>query len=168
LRPCEIIFARLSKFRAILRPWGAKPETHCCNRIAHLPGRLRAHHNPDENMEDDMQYMALIYSDPAAGPAYGTPEFKQMMDGYFAFTAELKAKGGFIAGEGLKPVETATSVRLRGGKTETMDGPFAETKEHLGGFYLFDAPDLDTAIKIAAMIPTVAWGTVELRPVMTW
>jgi len=119
-------------------------------------------------MEDDMQYMALIYSDPAAGPAYGTPEFKQMMDGYFAFTAELKAKGGFIAGEGLKPVETATSVRLRGGKTETMDGPFAETKEHLGGFYLFDAPDLDTAIKIAAMIPTVAWGTVELRPVMTW
>jgi hypothetical protein len=115
-----------------------------------------------------MQYMALIYSAPDKGPTYGTAEFKTMMDGYFAFTAELKAKGAYIAGEGLKDVDTATTVRVRGGKTETMDGPFAETKEHLGGFYVFEAPDLDTATKIAAMIPTALWGTIELRPVMQY
>ena len=115
-----------------------------------------------------MQYLALIYSAPAADPKYGSPEFGAMMAGYTAFTAELKAKGGFIAGEGLKPVETATSVRVRNGKTETMDGPFAETKEHLAGFYMIEAPDLDTATKIAAMIPTAAWGTIELRPVAVY
>ncbi len=115
-----------------------------------------------------MQYLALIYSSPDANPKYGSPEFGTMMAGYNAFTAELKAKGAFLAGEGLKDVQTATSVRVRGGKTETMDGPFAETKEHLGGFYMIDAPDLDTAIKIASMIPTAAWGTIELRPVMTY
>ena len=115
-----------------------------------------------------MQYLALIYSAPANEPKYGSPEFKAMMDGYSAFTAELKARGAFVAGDGLKPVETATSVRVRGGKTETMDGPFAETKEHLGGYYLIEVPDLDAAIKCAAMIPTAGYGTVELRPVMVY
>lgn len=115
-----------------------------------------------------MQYLALIYSAPSTNPVYGSPEFKTMMDGYFAFTTELKATGAWLGGEGLKPVETATSIRVRGGKTETMDGPFAETKEHLGGFYMFEAPDLDTATKIAAMIPSAAWGTIELRPVATY
>lgn len=115
-----------------------------------------------------MQYLALIYSDPAKGPQYGTPEFKAMLDGYNAFTAELKARGAFVAGDGLKPVQTATSVRVRGGKTETMDGPFAETKEHLGGYYLIDVPDLDAAIMVASMIPTAGWGTIELRPVMMY
>jgi hypothetical protein len=115
-----------------------------------------------------VQYLALIYAAPTNEPQYGSPEFKTMMDGYFAFTAELKAKGAYLAGEGLKPVETATSVRVRGGKAETMDGPFAETKEHLGGFYLFNAPDLDAATKLAAKIPTAAWGTIELRPVMEY
>ena len=115
-----------------------------------------------------MQYLALIYSAPANGPKYGTPEFKAMMDGYDAFTAELKARGAFVAGDGLKPVETATSVRVRGGKVETMDGPFAETKEHLGGYYLIEVPDLDAATKVAAMIPSAAFGTIELRPVMVY
>ena len=115
-----------------------------------------------------MQYLALIYADPANEPQYGTPEFKAMMDGYFAFTAFLKEKGAFVAGAGLKGVETATSLRLRGGKVETMDGPFAETKEHLGGYYLIEVPDLDTALKYAAMIPTAAYGTIELRPVMVY
>jgi hypothetical protein len=71
-------------------------------------------------------------------------------------------------GEALQPVETATSVRVRGGKAETMDGPFATTKEHLGGFYIIDVPDLDTALKYAAMIPSAAYGTVEVRPVMVF
>ena len=113
-----------------------------------------------------MQYLALIYNAPAAGPKYGTPEFKAMMDGYNTCTAELKARGAFVAGDGLKPVETATSVRLKGGKVETMDGPFAETKEHLGGYYLMEVPDLDGAIKAASMIPSAAFGTIELRPIM--
>ena len=115
-----------------------------------------------------MQYLALLYGDPAAEPAYGTPEFEKMMAGYFAFTAFLKEKGAFKGGEGLQPVETATSLRLRGGKVETMDGPFAETKEHLGGYYLIEVADLDAAIKVAAMIPTAGYGTVELRPVMVY
>ena len=114
-----------------------------------------------------MQYMALIYASPDSGPAYGSPEFKAFMDGYYAFTAMLKDKGAFIAGDALKSTDTATSLRLRGGKVETMDGPFAETKEHLGGYYLMEVPDLDTARKYAAMIPSAAFGTVELRPVMT-
>ncbi len=115
-----------------------------------------------------MQYLALIYSAPGNEPQYGSPEFKSMMDNYFAFTAELKARGAFVAGDGLKPVETATSVRVRGGKVETMDGPFAETKEHLGGYYLIEVPDLDAAIKVAAMIPTAGYGTIELRPVAVY
>ena len=70
------------------------------------------------------------------------------------------------AHDALMPVETATCVRIRGGKTETMDGPFAETKEQLGGYYLLDCPDLDTALKYAAMIPVAEHGTIEVRPVM--
>ena len=115
-----------------------------------------------------MQYLALIYAAPEHSPKYGTPEFGAMMSGYNAFTAMLKANGAHISGEGLKGAETATTIRLRGGKVETMDGPFAETKEHLGGYYMIDVPDLDTAIKYAAQIPTAAYGTVELRPVMTY
>lgn len=115
-----------------------------------------------------MQYMALIYSAPGSEPAHDTPEFKAFIDGYGAFTAFLKEKGAFVAGDGLKGTETATSLRLRGGKVETMNGPFAETKEYLGGYYLMEVPDLDPALKYAAMIPTAAHGTIELRPVMTY
>jgi len=113
-----------------------------------------------------MQYLALIYSSPASNPAYGSAEFGKMMEDYNAYTAMLKEKGAFVAGDGLKPTTTATSIRMRAGKVETMDGPFAETKEHLGGYYLISVPELDTAMKYAAMIPTAAWGTIELRPVM--
>jgi hypothetical protein len=115
-----------------------------------------------------MQYMALIYSDKAREPAYGTPDFGKMMEGYFALSRLLKEDGAWIAGEGLQGVDTATSVRVKGGRVETMDGPFAETKEHLGGFYLFEATDLDAALRYAAMVPSAAWGTVELRPVMVY
>ena len=115
-----------------------------------------------------MQYLALIYAAPENSPSYGTPEFGAMMTGYTAFTAMLKAKGAFVAGDGLKAVETATSVRVKAGKVETMDGPFAETKEHLGGYYLIEVPDLDTAIKYAGQIPSAAFGTIELRPVMIY
>ena len=113
-----------------------------------------------------MQYLALIYAAPEAEPGYGTPEFGAMVAGYNAFSARLKAHGAFVSGDALKPVTTATSVRVRAGRIETMDGPFAETKEHLGGYYLIEAPDLDTAIAYAGQIPSAAWGTIELRPVM--
>jgi hypothetical protein len=115
-----------------------------------------------------MQYMLLIYGAPEAEPKYGTPEFGAMMAGYDAFSKRLQADGVMRGGEGLKGVETATSVRVREGKVETMDGPFATTKEHLGGFYVIDVPDLDAALKYAAMIPSAAYGTVEVRPLMDY
>ena len=115
-----------------------------------------------------MQYMFLIYNDTALEPAYGTPTFDAMMGGFFTLNEKMKADGVLRAGEGLQGVETATSVRQRGGKVETMDGPFAETKEHLGGYYVVDVPDLDAALKYAAMIPSVGYGTIEVRPLMTY
>lgn len=115
-----------------------------------------------------MKYMALIYSSASSGddPVPGTPEFDAYMAPWIALDQRLREDGVFVAGEALMPVETATSLRIRGGKTETMDGPFAETKEQLGGFYILDCPDLDTALKYAAMIPVAGHGTIELRPVM--
>ncbi len=115
-----------------------------------------------------MQYMLLIYSDPATEPSYGTPDFEAMMGGYFALNTQLKADGAHVAAEALQNVGTATCLRRRGGKVETMDGPFAETKERLGGFYLIDVPDLDAALRYAAMIPTATNGTIEVRPVMAY
>jgi hypothetical protein len=115
-----------------------------------------------------MQFIALIYSAPGQEPEYGTPAFARMMEGYNTLTQTLKDANAFIAGDALEAAHTATSVRVRGGKTETMDGPFAETKEHLGGYYLMEVPDLDTALRYAAMIPTAAYGTVEVRPVMVY
>ncbi len=115
-----------------------------------------------------MQYMLLIYNDPALEPAYGTPEFQAMMGSYFAINEQMKADGVLRGGEGLQGVETATSVRQRAGRVETMDGPFATTKEHLGGYYVIDVPDLDAALKYAAMIPSVGFGTIEVRPLMTY
>lgn len=115
-----------------------------------------------------MKYMALIYSDPSLEPQYGTPEFQEMMSGFFAFNERLKADGIDFSGEALQSVETATSLRQKAGKVETMDGPFAETKEYLGGYYIFDLPDLDTALRYASMIPAAAYGTIEIRPLMDY
>jgi hypothetical protein len=115
-----------------------------------------------------MKYMLLIAAETSAEPVYGTPGFAEMMAGYAAFSARLTADGVKWSGEALQGAETATSLRLRGGKVETMDGPFAETKEHLGGYYLVEVPDLDAALRYAAMIPSAAYGTVEVRPVMDY
>lgn len=115
-----------------------------------------------------MKYMLLIYSDPRLEPAYGTPEFQAMMGGFFALNEKMNADGVLISGEGLQGIETATSLRIRGAKVETMDGPFAETKEHLGGYYLIDVADLDTALKYAAQVPSAGFGTIEVRPLMDY
>lgn len=115
-----------------------------------------------------MKYLLMLYTDPAAEPAFGTPEFGDYMNGFFSASKRMADEGAYIAGEGLCGVETATSLRIRGGKVETMDGPFAETREHLGGFFLIEAPDLDAALAHAATIPTARLGTVEVRPVMNY
>jgi hypothetical protein len=111
-----------------------------------------------------MQYMALIYTDPTLTPAMG----KEMNDDYFAYTRRAKEAGVMKAGDALQPVTTATSVRVRGGKVETTDGPFADTKEHLGGYYLLDCADLDEALKWASQIPGAKYGTIEVRPVVVF
>jgi hypothetical protein len=115
-----------------------------------------------------MQYALLIYSDPATDPVPGTPAFDTMMQGYFGLSERMKDRATVKAGEALERVHAATSVRVRGGRVETTDGPFAETREHLGGFYVIEAADLDAALAFAAAIPTAAHGTVEVRPVMTF
>ncbi len=113
-----------------------------------------------------MQYLALIYAEDGAGPKPGDAGWDDYMAGYFAANKAYKDAGVMRGGNALQHTSTATSVRVRGGKTETMDGPFAETKERLGGYYLLDCKDLDQAIEMAALIPTAKHGTVELRPIM--
>jgi hypothetical protein len=115
-----------------------------------------------------MKYMLLLYVDPAREPAHGTPEYQAYIQEFYTVTARTKGFGTMLSGDGLQGVETATSLRLRDGKRETMDGPFAETREHLGGFYLIEAADLDAALAFAAEIPVARIGTVEVRPVMTY
>ncbi|MCR9212910.1 MAG: YciI family protein [Proteobacteria bacterium] len=112
-----------------------------------------------------MQYLLLIYSAEGSGPVYETPEFGKLMEGYMAMTEEAKQNNVFEGGNALQAVETATSVRVRNGKTETIDGPFAETKEQLGGYYLMNCKDLDEALYYASKIPTAEFGTIEVRPV---
>jgi hypothetical protein len=111
-----------------------------------------------------MRYILLIYTAEPAGPV---PEDQAMaqVEGYNAFTAHLRARGALEAGEALDSTSTATTVRVQDGKTLTTDGPFAETKEALGGFYLVEAADLDEAIGYAAMIPGARHGSIEVRPI---
>ncbi len=111
-----------------------------------------------------MKYMALIYSDPAREPKPGTAEFGAYMQGFYKANEAYAAAGVLVSGDALAPVHTATTVRRRSGRMETMDGPFAETKEQLGGYYILDCADLDEALRYAAMIPTVNHGSVEVRP----
>ena len=112
-----------------------------------------------------MQYMLLIYNSGDWQDL--SPEQQQEIGGaYFAFTEELQAAGKMVAGDALQPTSTATSVRVRDGETLTTDGPFAETKEVLGGYYLIDVESLDEALHAAAMIPSARYGHIEVRPVV--
>jgi hypothetical protein len=110
-----------------------------------------------------VKYMLLIYSDPSTfDPAAGD----KIMGEYMAFTQEIIDSKEMVSGDPLQGPETATTVRVRKGKTTTTDGPFVETKEHLGGYYLVDVPDLDRALELAAKIPDAASCAVEVRPLM--
>jgi len=115
-----------------------------------------------------MKYMLLIYNNPELQPTYGTPEFEAMMGGFFAANEKMVADGVLVDGESLKEPDTATCVRVKAGKTETMDGPFAETREYLGGYYIVDVEDLDSAIKYAELIPSASFGTIEVRALMDY
>lgn len=115
-----------------------------------------------------MKYAMLIYTDQAADSSRPTEEQQAVMGAYYGFTNEVKEKELYKAGEALYPTTSATTVRVREGQALTTDGPFAETKEQLGGFYILDCKDLDEAIEYAAKIPGAAHGSVEVRPVVIW
>ena len=113
-----------------------------------------------------MRYMLLIYSDENYEATMTPQEQEAYMGRYFEFTKEVRARGLFDSGEPLHPTNMATSVRIRDGQTLATDGPFAETKEQLGGFYILNCKDLDEAIALAAKIPAAEHGTIEIRPVV--
>ena len=113
-----------------------------------------------------MQYALLIYGNEADAAKMTPAEGQAMFQGYMEFTKWLNQSGKAKGGEPLEKVANATTVRVRDGKTSTIDGPFAETKEQLGGFYIVEAKDLDEAISIAARIPGAKTGCVEVRPIM--
>jgi hypothetical protein len=113
-----------------------------------------------------MQYALLIYSSEANDAKMTPAEGHAVFQGYMEFTQWLEKSGKSKGGQPLEKTANATTVRVRNGKTATTDGPFAETKEQLGGFYLVDAKDLDDAISIAARIPGASHGCVEVRPIM--
>jgi hypothetical protein len=118
-----------------------------------------------------MQYMLLIHTDEArmreamAAAQGAAPE---MMGAYRAYTEAMKQAGVLVAGDALQPSSTATVVRVRDGKTQVLDGPYAEAKEQLAGYYLIEAKDLDTALEWAARCPGAGMGTMEVRPVMVF
>jgi hypothetical protein len=113
-----------------------------------------------------MNYMLLIYDDEKLWGSMSDSERGEIFGEYGAFTQELQAKGAFVAGDPLQPTSTATTVRVRDGEQLTTDGPFAETKEQLGGYYIVDVESLDEALAWAAKIPSARLGTIEVRPIM--
>ena len=112
-----------------------------------------------------MEYLLLIYSNEADGKKMSAAEMGQMHQDYMTFTQDLIRSGKNKGGNALEQTTTATSVRVRNGKTVVTDGPFAETKEQLGGYYLVEAKDLDEAISIASRIPGAKHGSIEVRPI---
>ena len=111
-----------------------------------------------------MQYMILIYDDEKVWADMPKEQSDRLFGAYMAYSEEMSKAGVMRAGDALKPIATATTVRVRDGKTLTTDGPFAETKEQLGGYYLIDVPNLDDALAWAARCPGAGHGTVEVRP----
>ena len=113
-----------------------------------------------------MKYIALLYGEPGAGPIPQTPEFMKMLGEFQSATAAMADAGVLVDSGPLQPPQAATTVRVRDGEIQLSDGPFAEIKEQLGGYYILDCEDLDSALRYAAMIPSAKYGSVEVRPVM--
>jgi hypothetical protein len=112
-----------------------------------------------------MQYLLLIYGVESHWDTLAEAEKQNIYREYMALSDDLRKTGKYINGNELQPISTATTVRVRNGKRNVTDGPFAETKEQLGGYYLVEARDLDEAIELAARIPSVRWGAIEVRPI---
>ncbi len=115
-----------------------------------------------------MQYLLMIYQNQAEYGKIDPATSKKMLEEYGAFTQSIIQSGNFKGGDRLQPTTTATTVRVRDGKILTTDGPFAETREQLGGYYLIEAKDLDTALGIAARIPGARYGSIEVRPIWVY
>jgi hypothetical protein len=129
-------------------------------RHSHGGGLAAADHPAGANL---MRYLVLIYTDEKITPTQS--ETGKMSEGYRTFTQDIMARGIMDGGEALKPVSTATTVRVRNGERLVIDGPFAETKEQLGGYYVLNCKDLDEAIDCAANIPGAKIGSIEIRPI---
>ena len=112
-----------------------------------------------------MQYLLMIYGNEAGMLAASKDQVTQMSAAYAAYTEAMRQAGIIRGGERLRPTSEATTVRVKGGKTDVIDGPYADTKEQLGGYYLIDVPDLDAALSWAARCPGAATGTLEVRPI---
>ena len=112
-----------------------------------------------------MQYLLLIYENEAIAADMSPEQKGAFFNDYMEYTKSIRASGNFKAGDALQPVAKATTVRVRDGKSLTTDGPFAETREQLGGYYLVEAADLDEALELAARIPSAKHGSIEIRPV---
>ena len=112
-----------------------------------------------------MRYLCLIYSEERMWPTLPKAEMDKIMAEYGAFTESIKKSGQWLGGDRLQATPAATTVRIRNGQLSTTDGPFAETKEQLGGFYMIEARDLNDAIQVAARIPSARHGSIEVRPI---
>jgi len=131
----------------------------------HLARQARAEERKERG-GSAMKYLLLIYQDEGSWAGLSEADQGKLFEEYMTFTRDIKKKGNYHGGEALQPVATATTVRVRNGKTMTTDGPFAETREQLGGYYLVEAKDLDEAIAMAARIPDSRMGSIEVRPIM--
>jgi hypothetical protein len=116
-------------------------------------------------METTMKYLLLIYGNEAAMQSASKSDLEQMHGAYMAYTEALQKAGVIVGGERLHPSTAATTVRVADGKTKVLDGPYAETKEQLGGYYMIDVPDLDAALSWAARCPGASRGAMEVRPI---
>ena len=116
--------------------------------------------------ETALHYLCLIYSDESQWPALPKPEYDQVLGEYLAYLEDVRKSGHYLGCNRLQPTSSATTVRVRNGRMAATDGPFAETKEQLGGYFLLEARDLNEAIQLAARIPGARYGCIEVRPVM--
>jgi hypothetical protein len=112
-----------------------------------------------------MKYLCLIYDNESHWGTMPKSEVDGLMSEFRAYTEDIKGSGHYIGGNRLQPTEAATTIRIRNGKMSTTDGPFAETKEQLGGYYLIEAKDLNDAIQVASRIPSARFGSIEVRPI---
>lgn len=112
-----------------------------------------------------MQYLCLIYSEESQWPRLPKAEYERVLGEYLSYSDDVRQSGHLLGGNPLEPTTAATTVRVRNGKVSTTDGPFAETKEQLGGYYLLEAKDLNEAIQLASRIPGAKYGCIEVRPV---